>query len=78
MKHIASRLPDIGSVEVGPAGYQIWKSIPGLGPKRRRELLTHFGGQQAIIKASEEAIGKVDGISKKLAEIIYAELHNID
>ena len=54
------------------------ESIPGLGPKRRRELLTHFGGQQAIIKASEEAIGKVDGISKKLAEIIYAELHNID
>ena len=54
------------------------EGIPGLGPKRRRELLTHFGGQQAIMKASEEAIGKVDGISKKLAEIIYAELHNID
>lgn len=54
------------------------ESIPGLGPKRRRELLTHFGGQQAIMKASQDAIGKVDGISKKLAEIIYAELHNID
>ena len=54
------------------------EGIPGLGPKRRRELLTHFGGHQAIMKASEEAIGKVVGISKKLAEIIYAELHNID
>lgn len=54
------------------------ESIPGLGPKRRRDLLTHFGGQQAIMKASQDAIGKVDGISKKLAEIIYAELHNID
>ena len=54
------------------------ENIPGLGPKRRRELLTHFGGQQAIMKASQDAIGKVDGISKKLAEIIYAELHNID
>ena len=54
------------------------ETIPGLGPKRRRELLTHFGGQQAIMKASQDAIGKVDGISKKLAEIIYAELHNID
>ncbi len=54
------------------------ESIPGLGPKRRRELLTHFGGQQAIMKASQDAIGKVEGISKKLAEIIYAELHNID
>ena len=54
------------------------ENIPGLGPKRRRELLTHFGGQQAIMKASRDAIGKVDGISKKLAESIYAELHNID
>jgi len=54
------------------------ESIPGLGPKRRRELLTHFGGQQAIMKASQEEIGKVNGISKKLAEIVYAELHNID
>ena len=54
------------------------ESIPGLGPKRRRDLLTHFGGQQAIMKASQDAIGKVDGISKKLAEAIYAELHNID
>jgi len=54
------------------------ENIPGLGPKRRRELLTHFGGQQAIMKASQDAIGKVDGISKKLAEIIYAELHNIN
>ena len=54
------------------------ENIPGLGPKRRRELLTHFGGQQAIMKASQDAIGKVNGISKKLAEIIYAELHNID
>jgi len=54
------------------------EDIPGLGPVRRRKLLTYFGGKQAIIKASQEEIEKVDGISKKLAEIIYAELHNID
>ncbi len=54
------------------------ENIPGLGPVRRRKLLTYFGGKQAIIKASKEEIEKVDGISKKLAEIIYAELHNID
>ena len=54
------------------------ENIPGLGPVRRRKLLTYFGGKQAIIKASQEEIEKVDGISKKLAEIIYAELHNID
>ena len=54
------------------------EQIPGLGPKRRRELLKHFGGQQGIRKATEEEIGRVTGISKKLAENIYAHLHNIE
>jgi excinuclease ABC subunit C len=52
------------------------EEIPGLGPKRRRELLRYFGGQQEISKASESEIAKVTGISKKLAENIYAHLHN--
>lgn len=53
------------------------EQIPGLGPKRRRALLKHFGGQQEIKKASEAEIARVTGISKKLAENIYAHLHNI-
>ncbi|MEQ8313903.1 MAG: excinuclease ABC subunit UvrC [Gammaproteobacteria bacterium] len=53
------------------------EQIPGLGPKRRRALLQHFGGQQEIRKASEAEIARVTGISKKLAENIYAHLHNI-
>lgn len=52
------------------------EEIPGLGPKRRRELLKHFGGQLQIRKASEAEIAKVAGISKKLAENIYAYLHS--
>jgi excinuclease ABC subunit C len=52
------------------------EEIPGLGPKRRRDLLKHFGGQQGIKNASEAEIGKVTGISKKLAENIYGHLHN--
>ncbi len=53
------------------------EQIPGLGPKRRRALLQHFGGQQEIRKASEAELARVTGISKKLAENIYAHLHNI-
>ena len=49
--------------------------IPGVGAKRRRELLTHFGGVRAIKGASREEIAKVSGISQKLAEDIYAALH---
>ncbi|MES3008058.1 MAG: excinuclease ABC subunit UvrC [Pseudomonadota bacterium] len=52
------------------------EQIPGLGPKRRRELLRHFGGQQEVQRASPEQLAKVSGISKKLAEDIYAHLHN--
>lgn len=51
------------------------EQIPGLGPKRRRDLLRHFGGQQELRKASLPEISKVTGISKKLAENIYAWLH---
>lgn len=55
----------------------VLEEIPGLGPKRRRALLKHFGGQQEIRKASEAEIARVTGISKKLAENIYAYLHNL-
>lgn len=56
--------------------HSLLEQIPGLGPKRRRDLLKHFGGQQEIKKASEAEMTKVSGISKKLAENIYAHLHN--
>jgi len=52
------------------------EDIPGLGPKRRRSLLNHFGGQQQVLKASESELAKVTGISRKLAENIYAHLHS--
>lgn len=49
--------------------------IAGVGAKRRRELLTHFGGIRALKGASQEEIAKVSGISQKLAADIYAALH---
>jgi excinuclease ABC subunit C len=49
--------------------------IPGVGPKRRRELLTHFGSIKGLKGASREEISKVPGISAKLAEDIYGVLH---
>ncbi len=52
------------------------EEVPGIGPKRRRELLRHFGGLQELQRASCEEIAKVPGISKKLAELIYAALHS--
>ncbi len=49
--------------------------IAGVGPKRRRELLRHFGSVAALRGASREEIAKVPGVSRRLAEEIYATLH---
>lgn len=50
-------------------------NIPGVGPKRRRELLTHFGSLSALKGAGAEEIAKVPGISRRLAEEVYGALH---
>lgn len=52
------------------------EGVAGIGPKRRRELLMHFGGLQELSRASLEEIAKAPGISRKLAESIYAALHS--
>lgn len=55
----------------------VLEDIPGIGPKRRRELLAHFGGLQGLTNASQAEIARVPGISKKIAEDVYAALHNV-
>ena len=51
------------------------EDIKGLGPKRRKALLTHFGGIQKLTKAGVEDIAGVPGISADLANRVYEELH---
>lgn len=53
----------------------VLEGIPGVGPKRRRALLHHFGGLAQLRNASEEAIAAVEGIGPQLARTIYAWLH---
>lgn len=49
--------------------------IPGLGEKKRRMLLNHFGGIQGVLKASQEDLMTVTGIGEVLAKTIYKVLH---
>lgn len=51
------------------------EAIPGIGPKKRKELLQHFGGRQEILRAGVDELERVPGISRQLAETIYAHLH---
>ncbi|MFA9462070.1 excinuclease ABC subunit UvrC [Thiohalorhabdus methylotrophus] len=50
--------------------------IPGVGGKRKKALLSHFGGLKGIRSAGVEDLQKVQGISRGLAERIYAEFHS--
>jgi excinuclease ABC subunit C len=48
------------------------EAIEGLGPSRRRALLKNLGGLAQVKRADVDQLAKVEGISRRLAERIYA------
>ena len=48
----------------------ILDEIPGVGPKRRTELLKHFGTLRAITEASVDDIAQVKGLNRSVARLI--------
>ena len=46
-------------------------AVPGIGPKRKKALLAHFGSARAVAAAGLTDLEAVDGISKKFAQQIY-------
>ncbi len=49
--------------------------LPGVGPARKRALLTHFGSPDRVAKASREELESVPGIPGKLARDIHRQLN---
>lgn len=52
------------------------EDIPGVGAKRRRELIRFFGGLQEVKKAGVAELSQVPGVSKGLAQEIYSFLNS--
>jgi len=50
-------------------------AIPGVGPGRKRALLSHFGSAKAVKDATQSDLETVEGVSRKLAETIYEYFH---
>ena len=56
----------------------ILDDVPGLGPKRRKQLLKHFGSVKRMREANLEEIEAVPGIPKQVAEDLYAVILDFD
>ena len=49
--------------------------IPGIGPKRRKALLKHFGSVKAVKAATVEELLAAEGMNRTAAEAVYAWGH---
>jgi excinuclease ABC subunit C len=49
--------------------------LPGVGPARKRLILTHFGSPERFLAASREELEAVPGLPGKVARDIHAQVH---
>ncbi|MEO1538317.1 MAG: excinuclease ABC subunit UvrC [Pseudomonadota bacterium] len=49
--------------------------VPGIGPSRKRALLSHFGSAKAVSRAALADLKDVEGISEAMAKSIYDYFH---
>ena len=52
--------------------------VEAFDPRRRGNLLRHFGGLAGLRAAGIEEIARVEGVNAALAARIYASLHGLD
>jgi excinuclease ABC subunit C len=55
-------------VRSGKTFKSLLDEIPGIGPKRKKALLRHYGSARAISQASVEELAGLDGMTRDAAE----------
>lgn len=53
----------------------VLEGVPGVGPKRRKALLVHFGSAKRVLQASLDELEQVPGLGKRMAAQIHAAMH---
>ncbi|MBV8652357.1 MAG: excinuclease ABC subunit UvrC, partial [Alphaproteobacteria bacterium] len=56
-------------------GQSLLDEIPGIGARRKKALLLHFGSARTVARAGLAELERVDGISTKVAKKIYEHFH---
>jgi excinuclease ABC subunit C len=53
----------------------ILDGLPGIGPRRKRALMQHFGSPEAVLAATREELEQTPGLPQKTAREIFALLN---
>jgi excinuclease ABC subunit C len=56
-------------------GQSLLDDIPGIGARRKKALLHHFGSARTVARAGLAELERVDGISTLVAKKIYEHFH---
>lgn len=51
------------------------ETLDGVGKVRARDIMAHFGSREKLMDAGTDEIAQIKGISQKLAQKIYTQLH---
>lgn len=54
----------------------VFDELPGIGPKRKKMLILHFGSIQKIKNATKTDLGSVKGIPKRTIDQVYDFFHS--
>lgn len=56
--------------------HSILDEVPGIGPKRRKQLQLHFGSVAKMRQATQSELAEAPGMNASLAETLYDHLHD--